>query len=107
MENNIINVNISINHKTNEVIINSKKITLQNENNFPIGRVARGIYIQNIQIFLKELNEYNLKKYGTDGVYGSETEDCVLKTFGRVTIGYKEYSMIENFLVSINKFKKL
>jgi len=69
-------IEIIINKKSNQVVLNTiegdkkvdtRKIHLSNENNFPVGRGARGIYVQNIQTFL------NLKDYGIDGVYGNET----------------------------------
>lgn len=111
-----VNINISLNKDENKVIITTsnrdgdllhkKEITLKNENNFPIGEGHRGIEVENIQKFMECLNHNHLRNYGVDGFFGEETKFACLKIFGKFDISVKQYSMIENFLVSINKFKK-
>lgn len=116
MTNEEININISISKHENKVImttsdrngdlLHTKEIVLQNENNFPIGIGARGIYVENIQTFLNLVNKDSLPKYSVDGIFGLETEKACNKMFGTREISVRQYTMIENFLVSVNKFKK-
>lgn len=111
-----LNVNITISKSENKLIVTTsnrdgdlllkKEITLQNENNFPIEFGARGIYVENIQEFIYAVNPKMLKTWGRDGIFGIETQRAVLTVFGEKSIDVKKYSMVENFLVSINKFKK-
>jgi hypothetical protein len=111
-----VNINISLNKDENKVIITTsnrdgdllhkKEIKLQNENNFPIGIGASGIYVENIQRFLRTLNPNCLRKHGIDSYFGNETQECCALIFGTYEISCNQYSMIENYLVSVNKYKK-
>lgn len=111
-----VNINISINKNENKVIVTTsnregdvflkKEINLQNENNFPIGIGATGVYVRNIQNFIAQLNPKLLDEYGVDGIFGLETERACNRIFNSREISVKQYTMIENFLVSINKFHK-
>jgi hypothetical protein len=111
-----VNINISLNKNENKVIITTsdrngdllhkKEIKLQNENNFPIGLGHSGLYVDNIQRFLTTVNKNNLSQYGIDTIFGEETRKACIKVFGTSDISYTQYSMIENFLVSINKYRK-
>lgn len=116
MANEEVNINVSINKHEDKVIITTsnrngdllhkKEINLQNENNFPIGKGSRGIYVDNIQRFLTTLNPNILPEYGIDTIFGFETESAVLTIFGTKDISVRQYTIIENFLISVNKFRK-
>lgn len=63
-----------------------KPTTTSRTDNFPLKRGSKGARVRALQVYILNKDKNALPKFGADGDFGKETEDALIKLFGKKEI---------------------